>query len=54
MPQGTTEEFCDQIIEFEELATRFHCHSLYYNDKDFQDGKFTFSGTYPQQLKQHK
>lgn len=54
MPQGNTKEFSDKFIDVPELYTTFHCHSLYYNDEDFKNGKFTFSGTYPNQLKKYK
>lgn len=54
MPQGNTEEFSDKFINVPELDTTLHCHSLYYNDEDFKNGKFTFSGTYPNQLKKYK
>lgn len=51
MPEGETEEFCREEIEVKELSTVFHCHSLYYNQDDFKEGYFNFSGTYISQLR---
>lgn len=50
MPVGCTEEFVNEIIHVPSINTNFHCHSLYYDDKEFTKGKFVFSGTYPQLL----
>ena len=54
MPKGDTDEFCDETIKCSMLSTTFHCHSLYYDDEEFKNERFVFSGTYPQQLKKYK
>ena len=46
MPEGHIDEFSDKEIVVPELATTFHCHSLYYNKSDYKKGRFSFSGTY--------
>ena len=46
MPEGHIDEFSDKEIVIPELATTFHCHSLYYNKSDYKKGRFSFSGTY--------
>ena len=52
MPEGKTEEFCNKDIPLKELDVTLHCHSLYYDDKEFQRNEtFIFSGTYPNQLR---
>ena len=50
MPVGSTAEFVDEIIPIPNLGTNLHCHSLYYDDKEFAKGKFVFSGTYSELL----
>lgn len=45
MPAGNTEEYVGNI-ELPELSTIFHCHTLYYDDEQFKNGKFEFSGTF--------
>lgn len=52
MPTGDTEEFANIIINVPQLATKFHCHSLYYDNKAFAGGDFVFSGSFPKHLKQ--
>ena len=54
MPKSDTDEFCGELLECKELSTTFHCHSLYYDDEEFEKERFVFSGTYPQQLKRYK
>lgn len=54
MPDGDTDEFSDETIDVQELSTTFHCHSLYYDDEEFKNERFVFSGTYPQKLKKYK
>ena len=45
MPKGDTEEFLGDI-DLPELATTFHCHTLYYDDDQFKKGEFEFSGSF--------
>lgn len=45
MPAGDTEEFCG-IIQRNDLAISFHCHSLYYDNEEFKNGQFKFSGSF--------
>ena len=45
-----TEEFVDEVISIPDVNVNFHCHSLYYDDNEFKNGKFVFSGTYPELL----
>lgn len=45
-----TKEFVNEIIPIPGLKAKFHCHSLYYDDNEFKNGKFVFSGTYPELL----
>ena len=45
-----TEEFVDEVISNPDVNVKFHCHSLYYDDNEFKNGKFVFSGTYPELL----
>lgn len=45
-----TEEFVNEIIPISEVNATFHCHSLYYDDNEFKNGRFVFSGTYPELL----
>lgn len=52
MPKGETEELCNKDIPLKELDVTLHCHSLYYDDEEFQRNEtLIFSGTYPNQLK---
>lgn len=51
MPEGSTEEFCDRKIDLQDQSCTLHCHTLYYNRKDYINGKFTFSGTYTSQIR---
>lgn len=51
MPEGSTEEFCEREIDLQELSCTLYCHTLYYNSKDYINGKFTFTGTYPPHIK---
>ena len=52
MPTGETKEFANKIIEVSQLNTKFHCHSLYYDNEAFAGGKFVFSGSFPKHLNQ--
>jgi hypothetical protein len=52
MPTGETEEFANIIFDVPQLATKFHCHSLYYDNEAFAGGKFIFSGSFPKHLNQ--
>ena len=52
MPKDHTEEYSDEIIDLPQLSARFHCHSLYFDDKEYENDRFVFSGTYPKYLKQ--
>lgn len=51
MPEGSTEEFCEREIDLQELSCTLYCHTLYYNSKDYINGKFTFTGTYPPHIR---
>lgn len=50
MPQGDTDEFCNEDLDVSELSTTLHCHTLYFDDKKFNMGKgeivFTEESTY--------
>ena len=39
MPQGDTDEFCNEDLDVSELNTTLHCHTLYFDDKKFNMGK---------------
>ena len=45
-----TEEFVNKKIQISEVNATFHCHSLYYDNNEFKNGRFVFSGTYPKLL----
>lgn len=55
MPQGNTDEFCNEDLDVSELKTTLHCHTLYFDDEEFNKGKgeivFTEKSTYLNKVK---
>jgi hypothetical protein len=49
MPSGNTKEFSNQKLEIKELNVVLHCHSLYFDKEEYNNGngRFIFTGTYP-------
>lgn len=53
MPEGNTEEFCNETVLIPETDMTLHCHSLYYKPELFKtERKFKFEGTFLNELKQ--
>ena len=53
MPKGGTEEFVNETLNVPGTNFTLHCHSLYYNDYQFNNNQsFYFTGTFTTEIKE--